>query len=55
MVTIFRLLQRSLCYCHSENNRTEGWDFFTLLLMAVAAIDYMISFRYFGKAKQLKK
>lgn len=38
-----------------QNNRTEGWDFFTILLMAVAAIDYMISFRYFGKAKQMSK
>lgn len=30
--------------------QTAGWDFFTILLMAFAAIDYMIAFRYFGTA-----
>ncbi|MBU9713535.1 YdiK family protein [Evansella tamaricis] len=33
-----------------QNNRTEGWDIFTIILMAVAAIDYMIAFRYFALA-----
>ncbi|UCZ53710.1 YdiK family protein [Bacillus shivajii] len=35
-----------------QNNRTEGWDAFTIILMAVAAIDYMIAFRFFGIAKK---
>ncbi|SDZ50905.1 protein of unknown function [Evansella caseinilytica] len=38
-----------------QNNRTEGWDFFTILLMSVAAIDYMIGFRYFSLASKQKK
>ncbi|MFA9558490.1 YdiK family protein [Evansella sp. AB-rgal1] len=40
-----------------QHNRTGEWDFITLLLIGVAAIDYMIAFRYFsalGKGKDKK-
>lgn len=36
----------------NQNNRTEGWDVFTILFMAVAAVDYMLAFRHFGRAKK---
>ncbi|MBU9723669.1 MULTISPECIES: YdiK family protein [Bacillaceae] len=37
-----------------QTNRTGEWDFFTILFMAVAAIDFMIAFRYFSLASKLK-
>ncbi|ADU28653.1 YdiK family protein [Evansella cellulosilytica] len=38
-----------------QHNRSEGWDIWTLLLIALAAIDYMISFRYFGAANKERR
>lgn len=34
---------------------TSGWEFFTILLIAFAAVDYFFAFRYFSAmAKQRK-
>ncbi|MDG5785871.1 DUF4305 domain-containing protein [Evansella sp. AB-P1] len=38
----------------SYHNRIGEWSIITLLIIGVATIDYMISFRYFGKAGKEK-
>ncbi|TMW70901.1 YdiK family protein [Alteribacter natronophilus] len=57
-VLYFGLATMFLVLATQTNARSDGWDFLTILLMAVAAIDYVIAFRFFGlarKAKQDKK
>ncbi|SES02226.1 YdiK family protein [Salipaludibacillus aurantiacus] len=39
-----------LFFAIQSASQSAGWDFFTILLMAFAAIDYFIAFRYFGAA-----
>ncbi|OIJ11351.1 hypothetical protein BKP37_15865 [Anaerobacillus alkalilacustris] len=38
-----------------QNTRTGQWDFFTIALMALAAYDFTISYRYFAFKKILKR
>ncbi|AOM84103.1 YdiK family protein [Salisediminibacterium beveridgei] len=35
--------------------QTEGWDFWTILLMIFAALDFLIAFKYFSMHKQAQK
>ncbi|WP_280772273.1 YdiK family protein [Salipaludibacillus daqingensis] len=47
-----------LYFAIQSAQQSSGWDFFTILLIAFAAIDYMIAFRTFGaiaKQQQDKK
>ena len=37
-----------------QNSRTEGWDIFTIILMTVAPINYMMSFKSFAIAAKNK-
>lgn len=39
-----------LFFAIQSASQSEGWDIFTIILMAFAAIDYLIAFRYFGIA-----
>ncbi|WP_078592652.1 YdiK family protein [Evansella clarkii] len=50
----FLLATFFLIFAIQQNNRTEGWDVLTIILMAVAAIDYLIAFKHFGAAKRQK-
>lgn len=36
-------------------NQSEGWDFWTILLMSFAALDFFIAFKHFNLQKRLKK
>ena len=37
-----------------QNSRTEGWDLLTIFYMAVAPINYMMSFKSFAIAAKTK-
>lgn len=39
-----------LFFAIQSASQSPGWDFFTILLMAFAAVDYLIAFKYFGMA-----
>ena len=41
-------------YAILQNSRTEGWDLITIFLMAVAPINYMMSFKSFAIAAKNK-
>ncbi|MBB5172620.1 DUF4305 domain-containing protein [Texcoconibacillus texcoconensis] len=37
-----------------QNSRTDGWDILTIVLMAVATMDYFISIRFFRSGRKKK-
>jgi len=44
-----------LFFAIQSAQQTSGWDFFTVLLMAFAAIDYLIAFRSFSALAKQKQ
>ncbi|MGJ9385844.1 YdiK family protein [Salipaludibacillus sp. CF4.18] len=44
-----------LFFAIQSAGETAGWDVWTVILMAFAAIDYMIAFRYFATAARKRQ
>lgn len=53
---IYFLIGTAFTYFAIEQNaRTNSWDFFTILLIAMATFEFMVAIRYIRIARIIKK